>query len=151
LLDKLKAQGSAEGGGGALERIELDLVVLRVQQAIQLGAARVHALGHFTLGQALGFHRLGDLPREDALDRMGVGGVAESFVLQDTGERRSNVRVHLRSLASRAWNRSFAKREEQYPVRYIGQGYSPEKNYLHHQRSDSPTARPPVRTGTLGR
>ena len=58
---QFEAQLVANGGGGAMNCVELDLAICRVEKAVELGAACAHPLRHRDFGQDPGLYRLGDL------------------------------------------------------------------------------------------
>ena len=59
---------SSESLGGSYECGELYPIVARIQDSVQLAAARVHLLRHLILAEAFRSHRLLQLPRNDSLD-----------------------------------------------------------------------------------
>jgi hypothetical protein len=63
-------QLSSDDRSRPLQRRERDVVVPRVEQAVDLSAARVHQLGQALLGQALLFHPLRDLPGDRLLGNL---------------------------------------------------------------------------------
>jgi hypothetical protein len=62
-------ESSADGARGTLERVQLDLVVGRIEQPLHLRAARMHSLRHLDLPDPALLHGFGDLPREHPLLR----------------------------------------------------------------------------------
>ncbi len=83
VLHEFDADGAADGGGGALDGVELDAVVLGIEQAIEVGAAGLHALGHGGLGDFLLLHFLLNLPGKDAFEGVSVGLGGETFFAQE--------------------------------------------------------------------
>lgn len=74
-------KGAPDSGGGALHGIKLHLVIVRVQQPVQLGAAGFHPFRHFAFTDALLGHGLFDLPYQDVLDSVGGCFLADAFIL----------------------------------------------------------------------
>src|SRR6185312_4215151 len=64
-----------------------DIAVLWVEQAPNLAARGLHALGQAVAGYVLLLHRLPDLPRKDFLDGDGLEPVALAFFAKEIIER----------------------------------------------------------------
>jgi hypothetical protein len=87
-LNQFEAQFASEHGGGALQGRQRDVAVVRVEQAADLAAACSHPLGHALARQALGLHRLFDLPGQNFLDGDGRKRLARAFRVEKAIERR---------------------------------------------------------------
>src|SRR5258708_7284505 len=77
------------GGGG--ERAQCHRVVVRVEQAVELGTAGLHALGEHGLGEVVLAHDAVELTRNDALDGLARDLLVEALFLQEVVERRANA------------------------------------------------------------
>src|SRR5271165_2999211 len=76
-----------------LNRLQEDVGVIRVEQALELAATRVHALGHFALADAFLLHCFGNLPAEYALPGHGSCFLIESFLDEIGIERRAQMLI----------------------------------------------------------
>jgi len=72
-------QAFTQRPGGAVEGLERDRLIGRVEQAVEGSAAGVHAARHLGLGQVLFFHQLLDLIGDDTLDRHRFGFCKQAF------------------------------------------------------------------------
>ena len=82
--------------GGPLQAAERD-VVFRVEQPVHLGAARLQQCRHLVLGDVLLLHGLRELPCDDLLDRLRLRFLEDAFLLQESIDARSHMRLAHRS------------------------------------------------------
>src|SRR5208337_171138 len=79
--DEFETEFAANQSRGALKTLDRD-VSLGFQDAIDLGAARVHAFGESRFGDALPFHFLAQLPGHNARQRFGLSGLSNAFLAE---------------------------------------------------------------------
>ena len=92
LSDQLEPQLAANEGRSALKGFDGN-VALRLQDAIHLGAAGVHAFGESRLRHALALHFLCELPGDDARHRLSLRGFADTVLAQKRIERRAPMGI----------------------------------------------------------
>ena len=83
LSNQIEPQFVAHQGGGALEGFDGD-VTLGFEDAIDLDAADVHFFGERSLGHALTFQFVRELPGNHARHRFGLPCFADTFIGQKT-------------------------------------------------------------------
>src|SRR5215469_16645574 len=76
-----------------LQRLDRYVALVRVEDAVHLGAAGVHQVGEARLGNTFALHLLGKLPGDDALDRGGGCFLADAFLVEEVLERRSPMGI----------------------------------------------------------
>lgn len=76
---------------------------------VQRGSAGVHAGGKPRFGELLGFHFLGDLPGDDALEGHGGHLFQHGFLLQEVVKAAADVLFAHDLFASLCFSRSFAR------------------------------------------
>ena len=92
LSDQLEPQLAANEGRSALKGFDGN-VALRLQDAIHLGAAGVHAFGESRLRHALALHFLCELPGDDARHSLSLRGFADTVLAQKRIERRAPMGI----------------------------------------------------------
>jgi hypothetical protein len=92
-LFELDDEFAANGLGGTLQGVELNLGVGWVEQALDLGPAGVHLPRELAFGNALGEPALLDLPGQDPLDGGGRRLLVDSFLDQDILERGTDMGI----------------------------------------------------------
>src|SRR5688572_14603763 len=90
-LDELQLEFAAEDARGLERRIKLNLVVIRIENALQLTTARAHPPRHFVLGHSFLSHRVLKLPCEHTLDRNRARFLVQPFVLHKVVEGRTDA------------------------------------------------------------
>ena len=80
--NQLKPQLAANQGGRTLQAFD-GHVAFRLQNAVDLCTASVHALGELRLGDALAFHLPDKLPGDDAGHRFGICRFTDAFLRQE--------------------------------------------------------------------
>jgi len=90
---ELHLQRATHSQRSALQRVELDPVVLRIQKPIDLRATRLHARSHLGFRDLRFCHRLFDLPGNHSLLCEKIDLVLESLLLEKAFERGADVRV----------------------------------------------------------
>src|SRR5829696_4835589 len=93
-LRQLDDQPTSERGGSALKRVELNLRVVRIEQALDLGTARLHLPRQLALGDPLGDAELFDLPGQNPLHGGRADLFVDTFLMQELVERGSDVRAN---------------------------------------------------------
>src|SRR6185295_14439216 len=88
--DQLKSQLAAYRVGRTRKCTERHRFVVGIEQAIELRAARLHALGEFALADAFVLHHGIELPGEHALDRSRGYLSVDAIFLEEIVEGRSN-------------------------------------------------------------
>ena len=78
---------AADDGGGLLKCAESDGVVGRIEEAVESGATRAHAVGHFGFGKMFVRHGRFNLPGEHALDGGGGDLLVDAFFTKPGIER----------------------------------------------------------------
>lgn len=92
-LHQLHPHLAPDRGGGSLHCIELNLVVLRVEQAIQMRATGSHAAGHLHFGDSLVAHRLFYLPSQNPLDGIVRCLLEDSLFAEKIVQRRADMGI----------------------------------------------------------
>src|SRR6266853_2114334 len=77
--------------GGARERPQRHRLVVRVEQAIELGTAGLHALGKHGLGEVVLAHDAVEPTRNDPLDGLGRDLLVKALFLQKVVKRRTDA------------------------------------------------------------
>jgi hypothetical protein len=90
--DEFEAKFTTNQSRHALKALDRD-VSLGFQDAIDLGAARVDALGKSGLGKPLPFHFLAQLPSHDARQRIGPGRPPNAILAEEFVDGRAPMRV----------------------------------------------------------
>src|SRR5579864_6917838 len=90
---KLHSQFSADNARRPYEGFKGGAAVLWIEEAIDLGAACPHQLGHARLGDALLFHLAGDLPRDHRFDSGGGDLLADAGFTKPALEGRTDMRI----------------------------------------------------------
>jgi hypothetical protein len=90
---KLHPQFAADNARRPYESFKGGAAVLGIEEAIDLGAARPHQLGHARLGDALLFHLAGDLSRDHRFDSGGGDLLADAGFTKPTLESRTDMRI----------------------------------------------------------
>src|SRR5579862_2995019 len=93
--DQFKPKLAADQGGGPLQALDRH-VALRLQDAIDLRPAGVHPFGERRLRDPLPLHFLGELPCDDARERLGLGRLADAVPGKEAVERRAPMGIFLR-------------------------------------------------------
>ena len=95
-LHQLDVHAAPDHCGGPLQAADRDVVV-RVEQPVHLGAARLQQRRHLVLGDVLLLHGLRELLRDDILDRLRLRFLEDAFLLQEGIDARSHMRLAHRS------------------------------------------------------
>src|SRR5208283_1785489 len=106
--DEFEAEFTADQGRGALKALDRD-VSLGFQNAINLGAACVHALSKRRLSNALPFHFLAQLPSQHARQRFGLRGFTNAFLAEEGVQSRAPMGVLFRAHSSISFIRRRAR------------------------------------------
>ena len=72
----------------------MNSAVFRIEQAVELRAARADALSHLFLSNMARLHRLRELPSDDTLDGHGFNLFADAFFLEKAIEGGTGVIEH---------------------------------------------------------
>jgi hypothetical protein len=95
-LYKLDCDAATDNRGGSLEAGERD-IVLRIEQPVNLGAACLEQRSHARLRYFLCSHGLGELPRDDLFDRLGLRLFEDSFLFEEIVNARTHMLLAHRS------------------------------------------------------
>src|SRR6516164_4426652 len=95
-VTQLHSQLPAHDSGGAREALNRRRPIIRIEEAVNLGAAGFHKLGHALFGNPLLLHLGCKLARNHGLDRGGSDFLANAFLIEPTLETGAYVRVFSR-------------------------------------------------------
>src|SRR5262245_59868695 len=85
--------------GRAGERAQGDGLIVGIEQAVELSAARAHASREHRLGQAVLAHDGGELARDDSLDGLGRDLLIDPLVFEKVVERRADTTFPLHAIS----------------------------------------------------
>src|SRR5271166_4641034 len=90
---QLEAKLTADQRGGALQRLERHIALVRIEDSVDLGATGVHQLGETLFSNALLFHLAFELQGDYVLDRRRGCLLLDTLLFKEIVKRRTPMRI----------------------------------------------------------